>query len=175
ENIEISGLSFGKEKGKAQPGDQIVYVQESGDQKRKEVPDDAGAVVIAGASNAISKEALEALDRYLEGKGKLIVLADVLTDRGYKDMVNTGLEDFLKKYGVELTNQYVHSFGRVMRNARGQLIPDFDRAPTMVYATVDQEAQSGLAKKFAREFFTFTTARGVKAAGGGGKDRGRPH
>src|SRR5262249_16649431 len=74
ENMEAVGLSFGpEEKGKKGTTD-VVHVQESGEQKRKEVPEDAGVVVIAGASMPIPKETFEALDRYLEGKGKVIVL-----------------------------------------------------------------------------------------------------
>lgn len=164
ENFEIKGLSFAPPPAK--PDDQIVHLPEPVEGKRKEIPEDAGVVVIPGPGIALGKDTLEALERYLEGKGRLICLMEVVTDRAYKEMISTGLEDFLKKYGVEVTNQYVHSFGFVGRDRKGQRAVEYDTAPTQVYATPAEEGHSQLAKKFAGEAFLLTTARVVKPSSG---------
>ncbi len=78
----------------------------------EKVPDDAGAVVVAGPRRALSKQALDALRAYLnpaEGKkkGKLVVLFEVTTDPATHAMVQTGLEPLLTEYGVRVGNDRV--------------------------------------------------------------------
>jgi len=78
ENVETASLNL------AQKGD---------------VPADADAVVIAGPVIAFSAIEAEALDRYLQNNGKLLVLLD--------PYVTLGLDDLLKKYGLKYEDDLV--------------------------------------------------------------------
>ncbi len=66
---------------------------------QENVPDDAGAVVIAGPSHTLFPRELEALDRYLRGGGSLLVLSDPI--------VEGGLEEQVKAWGVVLGKDVV--------------------------------------------------------------------
>jgi ABC-type uncharacterized transport system involved in gliding motility auxiliary subunit len=78
ENVEVANLNL------AQTG---------------EVPADADAVVIAGPSISFSAIEAEALDKYLQNNGKLLVLLD--------PYVTLGLDDLLKKYGLTYEDDLV--------------------------------------------------------------------
>jgi len=78
ENVEVANLNL------AQKGD---------------VPDDADAVIIAGPAIAFSAIEAEALDKYLQNNGKLLVLLD--------PYVTLGLDDVLKKYGLKYEDDLV--------------------------------------------------------------------
>jgi ABC-type uncharacterized transport system involved in gliding motility auxiliary subunit len=78
ENIEVESLNL------AQKG---------------EVPDDADAVVIAGPSIAFSKIEADALAKYVQNNGKLLVLLD--------PYVQLGLDDLLKSYGISYDDDLV--------------------------------------------------------------------
>ncbi len=67
--------------------------------QKGEVPADADAVVIAGPSISFSPIEVETLDKYLANNGKLFVLVD--------PYVVTGLDDLLKKYGMQYENDLV--------------------------------------------------------------------
>lgn len=105
EKFDASALSFAPSPAKPEPG--IVFAKEDPLTKKKEVPPDAGFLIIAGSSQPLQPEALSALDRYLEKGGKLLVCLDVVVDREYSRMINTGVEDLLRKFGIEVTNQFV--------------------------------------------------------------------
>ena len=64
-----------------------------------EVPTDADAVIIAGPVVSFSPIEVEALQKYLENNGKLLILAD--------PYVTLGLDDLLKKYGLKFDNDLV--------------------------------------------------------------------
>src|SRR5262249_50722998 len=71
--------------------------------------------------------------------------------------------------GVEVTNQYVHSFGEVVKDPEtGKYFAVRDRFPTLVAATSAAEAHSLLARKFATEVFALNTVRLVRPAGAKG-------
>jgi ABC-type uncharacterized transport system involved in gliding motility auxiliary subunit len=78
ENVEVSNLNL------AQKGD---------------VPVDADAVVIAGPQITFSPIEAQALDRYLQNNGKLLVLLD--------PYVTLGLDDLLAKYGMKYEDDLV--------------------------------------------------------------------
>ncbi|MBI1945404.1 MAG: GldG family protein [Deltaproteobacteria bacterium] len=63
------------------------------------VPDDAGAVVVAGARTAFSPAELELLRRYLEGGGRMLALVEPKQDGG--------LAGLLGGYGVQLGDDVV--------------------------------------------------------------------
>jgi ABC-type uncharacterized transport system involved in gliding motility auxiliary subunit len=78
ENVEIQNLNL------AQQG---------------EVPTDAEAVVIAGPTITFSPIESDALDKYLQNNGKLIVLVD--------PYIQIGLDSLLKKYGMSYEDDLV--------------------------------------------------------------------
>ncbi|MFZ2445473.1 MAG: GldG family protein [Syntrophobacteraceae bacterium] len=67
--------------------------------QQPDVPADAAAVVIAGPVKPMGEHEREALKAYIERGGKVLVMVDPLID--------TGLEDFLKGYGIEIGDDVV--------------------------------------------------------------------
>lgn len=86
------------------------------------VPDDATAVVIAGPKSAFLASELEALKKYLEGGGRLLMLLDP----GEKH----DLSPFLRTYGFEFSNTYVISVGVQIEGLGPEAVAavDFDPA-----------------------------------------------
>jgi hypothetical protein len=141
DNYEVMGLSF-RARAAGDPTKLIEYVRPGLD-KRMEVPSDARVVIILGPSEPIPKETLDALDRYLQRNGKLIVMLDVVVpDPRSETLAKTGLEDFLRKYNVEVTNKFI--LGCPNEGARG-----FEDLNTMIVPTiVSGKNDSGLARQF---------------------------
>lgn len=148
DQFEVQGLKF---VGRLKEKDNIVVLKESGPEKKKEIPDDAYAVLIPGPSEELSKEALDALERYVDHNGRLMVFFDTIFDANYKKMRVTGLEEFLKKYGVDVRPEYA-----IVRSPRGG-------DPREVIATTPRRAETVLAKQFARRPLVLFTARVVKS------------
>jgi ABC-type uncharacterized transport system involved in gliding motility auxiliary subunit len=71
-----------------------ILVQKWNLLENQALPTDAGAIVIAGPHQAFAPSELNALEQYLKGKGRLLILLDPHT--------TTGLEAFLKKWGVQV-------------------------------------------------------------------------
>lgn len=67
--------------------------------EKKEVPDDASVVVVAGPRKNLLPEEVQTLDRYIKRGGRLIVMLDPYQD--------ASLKDFLKTYGFELSDDIV--------------------------------------------------------------------
>lgn len=67
--------------------------------QQPEIPKDAAAVIIAGPRKKIMEPELQILKSYLESGGKLFLMVDPLIDAGVKD--------FLKGYGIELGDDVV--------------------------------------------------------------------
>jgi hypothetical protein len=65
----------------------------------KKVPEDAFGVVIAGPQEAFTADKIEVLKDYMKRDGRLVVLLDVTRER---QPAPTGLEDFLREYGVQV-------------------------------------------------------------------------
>jgi len=66
---------------------------------KKQIPEDAAAVVIAGPTKVMSTAEVEMLEDYLRRSGRLMVLLDALRE--------TGLEPMLRRWGVGLRNDFV--------------------------------------------------------------------
>lgn len=117
-----------------------------------QVPDDAKALVFAGPRSAVPKEVLDAVDRYMDRGGKLVLLAGLVVDpkKGISDL---GLKDFLGKYGVELGNDFVLRF-------TGN--PNDD--PTIVLGKT--AGGTAIAKAFEDYDFPLLAPRTVKAGSG---------
>jgi len=148
ENYEVEGLNFGPGKDDGT----TIYVKPSGADKRIDIPGDAekSIVVVAGPSQPLPKETLDALSRYMDRGGRLIVLMDVSAERKSNDMKGTGLEELLKKYNVDVTNEYVMRFP----SRQGDV-------PEVVYAMTPSKSESMLARKFT-DVFALWSARVVK-------------
>ena len=69
-----------------------ILVQKWNLLENQALPTDAGAMVIAGPRKAFAASELNALEQYLKGKGRLVIMLDPHTQ--------TGLETFLKRWGV---------------------------------------------------------------------------
>jgi len=101
ENYEVQGLSFEL----AIPGaktDNLTNATEAGSDKKKDIPDDTSILVVAGVSKTLSSEVVDAVSRFLDRGGKMIVFLDVIANEEYTDLVSTGLEPLLKRYGVDV-------------------------------------------------------------------------
>jgi hypothetical protein len=78
------------------------------------VPDDASVVVIAGPRTQLGRDTIAALDQYMnpkekdKKKGKMLVLLDIVVGPD-KQMIRTGLEDFLARFNVEVGNDRILS------------------------------------------------------------------
>ena len=71
-----------------------ILVQKWNLLENQALPTDASAIVIAGPRKAFAPSELNALEQYLKGKGRLIIMLDPHTQ--------TGLEAFLKRWGVQV-------------------------------------------------------------------------
>ena len=67
--------------------------------QQPKVPADASLVIIAGPRKPLMPEEIESLRAYVSGGGRLMVLLDPYQDGG--------LRDFLKSYGIELSDDVV--------------------------------------------------------------------
>lgn len=86
----------------------------------QKVPDDAGALVIAGPKTAWSEPELELLRAYLGKRGRLLVLLDPLT--------NTGLDAVLAEWGLRLRKDVVVDATRTL-TGRDLFITDYPDHP----------------------------------------------
>ncbi len=145
EEFDVKGLRFTE---RLKDKDNIIVVKEQGPDKKKEIPDDAYAVMIPGPSEPLSQEALDALERYVDKGGRLMVFFDTVFDEKYTRMQTSGLEEFLKKYGVEVT-------------AEVAIMPEL-RDLRLSLATTPDRAESLLAKQFAKTAMGWYAARPVK-------------
>src|SRR5262249_42416212 len=97
---EVRGLVWGPPPaGKAAGGDGPAYSQKALDAPH-EVPANAMTLVIAQPQARYPKEVLDALGKYLDNKGKLLFLSNLLVQRTNFSLIETGLEDFLAQHGV---------------------------------------------------------------------------
>jgi hypothetical protein len=144
DEYEVQGLSFSDRLRKEQ--ENVIAAPEI--DKKKSIPEDAYAVLIPGPSEVLPSAALDALERYVDRGGRLLVFLDLVFDQRFTALKTTGLEDFLKKYAVEVKNDFVvHIWQQDYRIA---------------LASTPDKADTVLAKQFAGEFFLFRGARVVR-------------
>jgi hypothetical protein len=121
------------------------------------VPDDAALVVIARPSNRLPAPALDALREYMKPgdpkkkKGKMIILFDVVkgTEGG---MAQTGLEDFVKEFGVQVDNDRVIFLGAPTGN------------PLDVLVTANPRSENPVVSHYQGKGFILRDVRTVDAA-----------
>src|SRR5687768_15619239 len=104
--------------------------------------------MIPGPSEPMSQETLDALERYLDKGGRMVAFFDTVFDEKYTRLQTSGLEDFVKKYGVEVRPEYAISLGR--------------GDPRVSFATTPDRGPSLLAKQFSKTAFGWFAARPVK-------------
>lgn len=152
ENYEVQGLSFGLKVPGAK-AENLTYAEEGAD-KKKNVPKDAYAVLIAGAVE-LPSEVVEAIERYMDRDGKLMVFLDVIVNDDYTALRKSGLEALLKRYGVEARDEFSLRFSQ-------RLDPRDD--PRIVFGTAPRNPENPLAKQFFRNaVFMKRTARLLRA------------
>jgi ABC-type uncharacterized transport system involved in gliding motility auxiliary subunit len=99
--------------------------------RQAQVPEDAAALIVAGAEKPLFPQEIASLKSYTDGGGKLMVLLDPFRD--------AGLREFLKGYGVEVGDDIVidklsRVFGGsylmpvVMQYGHHQITENFDLA-----------------------------------------------
>jgi hypothetical protein len=145
DEYEVQGLTFSERLRKEQ--ENVIPAPEI--DKKKSIPEDAYAVLIPGPSEPLPSQALDALERYVDRGGRLLVFLDLVFDQRYTALKTTLLEDFLKKYAVEVKNDFVIHVSS----------PQDYR---IALASTPAKADTVLAKQFAGEFFFFRGARVVR-------------
>jgi len=85
--------------------------------KEQKIPDDAAAIVIAGASKVMSQSEAEIIEDYLNHGGRLMILHDALK--------KNGLEDMLRRWGVALRNDIVIDPARTLSKGRDVYITEY--------------------------------------------------
>tara|TARA_X000000368_G_scaffold418549_1_gene418673 strand:- start:2349 stop:3800 length:1452 start_codon:yes stop_codon:yes gene_type:complete len=71
------------------------------------IPDDADAVVVAGPTQQLSVGAVEALERYLNRSGRLLILQDALRE--------SGLEPMMRRWGIAVQSGIVMDPEKTLR------------------------------------------------------------
>jgi hypothetical protein len=129
------------------------------------IPDDADIVVVARPAQPVPDKFLKALRDYLHGtgrkegkKGKLIVLFDVVTERGKDTMVRTGLENLVNEYGVRVNDTQLIALNPSLRDY------------LLIQGVPPRRSSNAIAKAFANEaagtlsIFTFYKTRTVESS-----------
>jgi hypothetical protein len=109
DNYEVRGLSFLPAPPRVGPDDPVQYVA-PGPGGKVEVPDDAKVLVLAGPKIPPEQPVIDALDRYMNRGGKLVVLLDVddpRIDPLTRSLKPTPLETWLKKFSVDVTSDFL--------------------------------------------------------------------
>ncbi|MSU77211.1 MAG: hypothetical protein EXS16_03845 [Gemmataceae bacterium] len=155
ENFDVVGLTFdplAKEEKQITPV--IQATTKKGEQKRS-IPTDCKTLIVAGVSRSLSAETINAIDDYLSNGGKVLAFLDVIAEDDYSKLRNTGLEPMLKRFGVEVTDEYA------LRVAA----PPFGGDPTMLIALTPAKSANILARQFTqKQFLLRKSARGLKVS-----------
>jgi hypothetical protein len=158
DNFDVRGLSFGVAPPKDAPKD-ISFLGDVSSSKKLEIPEDCDTLVVAGASSQISQAGLDAMERYMDQRGKMIVAFDVVTDPKFTAMRKSGMEDFVKKYGVTATDLVLY---RYPQPQDASLLGNSFRDPRLVVATAPAKPPTLLAKQFLNAPVLFWSAREIR-------------
>ncbi len=168
DRFEVAAVSFGiappdkaaSEKNPLDKSDKkdIVYLGGEQPGAKVDLPKDCTMLIIPGPSSPIPQAGLDALERFMDGGGRLIAYLDVFVDRGFSKWKETGLEGFLRKYGVDVANEVVL---RLPQQHEVGVFGNDTRDPTVILAETPRNPKA-LAAKFADKDFAFWTARVVK-------------
>ena len=75
--------------------------------KLENIPDYCNSVIIAGPNKPFLKNEINLLDDYLTKQGKLFILIDPLFEEELKGFKETGLEQMLLKWGIQIDHSIV--------------------------------------------------------------------
>jgi hypothetical protein len=139
----------------------IVRLGGVGPGAKTDLPDDCTILIIAGPSSPVPQTALDALERYMDRGGRLIVFLDVFTDRAFTKWTDTGLEGFLKKYGVDAPQEMVFRFPQ-QRDLMA--FGNNGRNPIMVMVESPANPKTLLAKQFQDSPQFYWSVRPIKPA-----------
>ncbi len=142
EQYEVQGLSFAEQLPKDKT-ENMVHA--------KEIPKDADAVLIGGPSLPLGSVILDALERYMDTGGRLLVYLDVVLDAK-----GTAPQD--QRAGRVL--EEIRRSGR--QRLRAAAVRKASDDPRVVVATVPPDTTNELAKAFRDEPFPLRTARIVR-------------
>ncbi len=117
---------------------------------QEEVPEDAAAVIVAGANRTLFDRELEALDRYVRGGGSLLLLVDPI--------VVTNLEPQARAWGIGLGSDIIID----------QQIQLFAGPQLGVEPVVVEYGEHPVTERFAGRITTFHLARSVIPGEGDG-------
>ncbi len=159
DNFEVAAVSFGL----APPDDKdkgTVYLAAETAGKKIELPDDCNTLIVAGPSLPVPQAGLDALERFMDRGGKMVVFLDVFTDRTFTKTNETGLEELLKKFGVVSPNEFVF---RLPQRKDLQMFGQQTEDPTLVLAEAPEKPKSVLAKQFQEKGLAWSSPRVVKA------------
>lgn len=137
DNYDVMGLNFGPELLKGKGAEDIVFAKE-GPNKAKDVPEDCHTLIVAGVSTPLPPVVVDAVDRYMGRGGRMMVFLDVLATKDYAKLENTGLEPLLKRFGVEVTDQYVLQLPLLAAR----------QDPTRIIALAPGESENPVARQF---------------------------
>lgn len=124
---EVEGLSRGRELLKNE-GFKIEMIDVA---QLTEIPDDIDVVVLWGPERAVPETTVLSIEQYLEGGGDLVIAQDPLFVDDRKNVLKSGLESFVNKYGLELGGSLVSDFAVIQRGMTLQpgLFPLFNAVP----------------------------------------------
>jgi ABC-type uncharacterized transport system len=148
DNYDVRGLSFQP----ANPDDKETNIEHvsSADGKKAEVPADCETLVILSPSAKLPSEGIDAIERYLDRGGRLFVGIGIPREPDFSKLKETGLEDLLKKYGVDVTSEFV-------------LHLPHDRDPSFFFSAVNvAKGETVLGQQFAERQFTMIVPRIIK-------------
>jgi hypothetical protein len=152
DNYDVHGLSFRPADPEAKETN-IVHVAETGAGKKAEVPTDCDTLVILSPSSPFSADSLDAIERYMDRGGRLFVGIGLPAESDFSKLKVTGLEGLLKKFGVDVTDQYVLHFPT-------KRFP----SPYECFVDVAEKGDTVLSQQFAGKSFGMITPRIVKSA-----------
>jgi hypothetical protein len=152
DNYEVLGLNFGTPplmKPKERPEKyEVVFPQESGAEKRKDVPKDAWALMVLDPKTKMPKETLDALERFMDRGGRMLVTLGVGLTPDRSQIRKSGVEELLRKYGVSADE------GFVARATEGN--------PFTIIGSTPPNSTTELAKQFRGEGFEFALVRVIR-------------
>ncbi len=158
ESTDVRGISFGIAPADKKAKD-IDYLGSASGDKKIDIPDDCDVLILPGPSAPIERAGLDAMERYMDRGGKMIVALDVVADQRFASLRKTGLEEFLKKYGVDVTDQVLYRLPKAQDQAIfGRDTGDY----RLVLAQTPPKAATVLAKQFQRVPFRWWSVRVVK-------------
>jgi hypothetical protein len=158
QKYEVKTLSWEIAPGKERDPT-VAYFKGDLEEKGK-IPVDADILIIADPKGTFrnAKEVTEALDDFLNRKGRIILLSNTPTSRAGGEFVDLGLEDWLVRYGVLLNKDCILAYSH-----------DETDIPTHLNARIASVGQSEIIKTYGGQKVDLAKVRSVRvdvSAGG---------